>query len=75
MNGSVEERLAKIEQSLEVLIAIAIDRHLRDFPELGTVRAPRIEHVLRDGGLNGPQIALLLGKSRQAVSQNLAKPS
>jgi hypothetical protein len=73
VTGNMEERVAKIEQSLDVLIAIAIDRHLRDFPELGNARSPRMEHVLRDGGLNGPQIALLLGKSRQAVSQNLAR--
>lgn len=73
MNTSDNERLARIERTLGALLAIEVDRHLREFPTLGAVKARKMEHILSDGGLTGREIAKLLGKTPQAVSQNLSK--
>jgi DNA-binding transcriptional ArsR family regulator len=66
-------RLDRLERLVGALLSIAVDRHMREFPSLGSARAPKIEHILSDGGLTGREIAGLLGKSPQAVSQNLQR--
>lgn len=68
---SVPDRLDSMERAVNALLAIAVDRHMREYPSLGSPRAPKIEHLLSDSGMSGREIAKLLGKSPQAVSQNL----
>jgi hypothetical protein len=66
-------RLDRVERALNAILAISIDRHLRDYPELGSAKAPKMEHILSDAGLSGTEIAVLLNKTKQAVSQNLSR--
>lgn len=64
--------LLRIERRLTALLSIEIDKHLRASPELAKPRPRSIDRLLSDAGLKGTEIAAILGKSPQAVSQALA---
>jgi hypothetical protein len=64
--------LRRVDVTLSALLAIAIDRHLRD-TGLAQPRPRSIDRMLVDAGLTASEAARLLGKSPQAVSQILAK--
>ena len=72
MDDEVLNELKKLNRNLSALLSITVDRHLRD-TELAKPRPRSIDRMLADIGLNGTEIAMLLGKSRQAVSIALSK--
>lgn len=62
----VVQRLERLEAMLSGLLAVTIDRHLRD----GGLAKPRpraIDQILFDAGLTVAEIGHLLGKTPQAV--------
>jgi ParB-like chromosome segregation protein Spo0J len=61
--------LQRIDKRLSVLVAIVLDQYLREVAAKPKERSA--EQVLADAGLTHQQIADLLGKTRQAVSQGL----
>lgn len=63
----------RIDMHLKALLAIAIEDLLRRNPGLAEPRPRSIDKVLHDAGLPQGEIAALLGKTPQAVSQQLAK--
>ena len=63
----------EIARLLHALVAIDTERLLRDHPSLGASRFTSIEAVLLSAGLKNVEIAEVLGKSPQAVSQALAR--
>jgi hypothetical protein len=66
--------LKRLDTKLSALLAILVDQHLRD-TGLAQPRPRSIDRMLVDVGLTGAEVARLLGKSPQAVSQVLAKDS
>jgi hypothetical protein len=64
--------LHKIDAKLGALLVIAVDDLLRRTPELANPRPRSIDQMLSDVGLSQGEIAALLGKSPQAVSQQLS---
>src|ERR1700689_1281086 len=64
--------LKRLDATLSALLAIAIDQHLRD-TGLAQPRPRSIDRMLVDAGLTASEVARLLGKSPQAVSQVLAR--
>lgn len=65
--------LRSIDARLSALLAISVEDLLRRTPELANPRPRSIDRLLTDAGLDQAQVATLLGKSPQAVSQQLAK--
>lgn len=61
-----EERLESIEAKLTALLAITVDRYIRE-TGVATPRPRSIDTLLRDAGLTAQQIADILGKTPRAV--------
>jgi len=72
MNDDVLVELKKMNRLLSALLTITVDRHLRD-TEIAKPRPRSIDRMLADIGLQGTEIAKLLGKTPAAVSMALAK--
>jgi hypothetical protein len=72
MNDDILVELKKTNRLLSALLTITVDRHLRD-TDLAKPRPRSIDRMLADIGLQGNEIAKLLGKTPQAVSNALAK--
>lgn len=72
MNDDILVELKKMNRLLSALLTITVDRHLRD-TDLAKPRPRSIDRMLADIGLQGNEIAKLLGKTPQAVSNALAK--
>lgn len=72
MNEDILNELNKLNRNVSAVLAITVDRHLRD-TDLAKPRPRSIDHMLADLGLTGAEIAKLLGKTPQAVSIALNK--
>lgn len=71
MNEEMLEELKKNNRLLYALLAITVDQHIRG-TDLAKPRPRTIDRMLTDVGLSGVEIAKLLGKTPQAVSNALA---
>ncbi len=72
MNEDMLNELKKLNRNVSAMLAITLDRHLRD-TDLAKPRPRSIDRMLADLGLTGAEIAKLLGKTPQAVSIALSK--
>lgn len=72
MNEDMLNELKKLNRNVSAMLAITLDRHLRD-TDLAKPRPRSIDRMLADLGLTGTEIAKLLGKTPQAVSIALSK--
>jgi hypothetical protein len=72
MAEEISETLQRIDRNLAALLAITVDRHIRE-TDLAKPRPRSIDQMLSDVGISNTEIAKLLGKSPQAVSQVLSK--
>lgn len=72
MSDEILEELKSINTKMTALLTITVDRHLRD-TDIAKPRPRSIDRMLSDIGLSNTEIAKLLGKSVQAVGQNLSK--
>lgn len=72
MSEDVLNELKKLNRNVSAMLAITVDRHLRD-TDLAKPRPRSIDRMLADLGLSGSEIAKLLGKTPQAVSIALSK--
>ena len=72
MNDEILAELKKTNRLLSALLTITVDRHLRD-TDLAKPRPRSMDRMLADIGLQGAEIAKLLGKTPQAVSLALNK--
>ena len=72
MNEDILNELKKLNRNISALLAISVDRHLRD-TDLAKPRPRSIDRMLADLGLTGAEIAKLLGKTPAAVSIALSK--
>ncbi|WP_427894057.1 hypothetical protein ACQHIV_13055 [Kribbella sp. GL6] len=72
MSDELTDRLDRIDRVLSSLLAITVDQYLRTTPDLAKPRPRTIDRMLADAGLRHQEIAAVLGKTRQAVSQILA---
>ena len=72
MNEDILNELKKLNRNVSAMLAITVDRHLRD-TDLAKPRPRSIDRMLADLGLTGAEIAKLLGKTPQAVSIALSK--
>lgn len=72
MNEDILNELKKLNRNVSAMLAITVDRHLRD-TDLAKPRPRSIDRMLADLGLSGSEIAKLLGKTPQAVSIALSK--
>lgn len=72
MNEDILNELKKLNRNISAMLAITVDRHLRD-TDLAKPRPRSIDRMLADLGLTGAEIAKLLGKTPQAVSIALSK--
>lgn len=72
MTDNQPEALQRIEVTLNAILGIQVDQYLRE-TGLAKPRPRSVDRMLADFGLTGVQIASLLGKSPQAVSQVLAR--
>lgn len=61
-----EEQLTSIETKLTALLAITVDRHIRD-TGIAAPRPRSIDTLLRDAGLSAQEIGGILGKTQRAV--------
>jgi len=66
------DALARIERTLNAILGIQVEQFIRE-TGIATPRPRSVDRMLYDFGYTGAQIAMLLGKSPQAVSQVLAK--
>jgi hypothetical protein len=67
----MEEDLGRIEVRLNAVLALLLERFIRD-AGARDCREPRSpERILRDAGLSTSEIALLLGKSGRRVRKAL----
>lgn len=64
--------LNAIDAKLTAILTLMVDQYLRE-TELAKPRPRTIDRMLDDAGLTPVQIGRILGKSRQAVSQVLAR--
>jgi hypothetical protein len=71
MNEDILNELKKSNRMLYALLAITVDQHIRG-TDLAKPRPRSIDRMLTDVGLTGVEIAKLLGKTPQAVSNALA---
>lgn len=72
MSEDVLNELKKLNRNVSAMLAITVDRHLRD-TDLAKPRPRSVDRMLADLGLSGSEIAKLLGKTPQAVSIALSK--
>lgn len=66
----MEQHLQRIDAKLSALLAIMIDRYLRD-TEVARPKPRSIDQLLSDAGLANGEIAKLLGKTERAVQLKL----
>jgi len=66
------EVLKSIDRKLSAVVALLAEQALRT-AEPSKTRARNLDRTLTDQGLTGAQVARLLGKSPQAVSQALLR--
>lgn len=71
MDDEILNELKKINRMLSALLAITVDQHLRG-TDLAKPRPRSIDRMLTDVGLAGVEVARLLGKTPQAVSNALS---
>ena len=74
MNEEILNELKKNNRMLYALLAITVDQHIRG-TDIAKPRPRSIDRMLTDVGLTGVEIAKLLGKTPQAVSNALAGDS
>jgi hypothetical protein len=67
------EILSGIDRKLSAIVAMYAYRLLLEDEDLGRAKARSIDRLLADAGLKQGEVADLLGKSPQAVSQMLKK--
>lgn len=65
--------LQSIDAKVSAILAIQVHRTLLEDPELASPRPRSIDKLLYDAGLTQGQIASVLGKTVQAVSQMIKK--
>jgi len=65
--------LHSIDAKVTAMLAIQVYRTLLEDPELASPRPRSIDKLLYDAGLTQLQIASVLGKSVQAVSQMIKR--
>jgi hypothetical protein len=73
MTDRAELLLESIDKKLAAILAIVVDDYLRRTPNVGMARQRPIDKTLHDVGFTDAEVANLLGKSRQAVSQLLQR--
>ncbi len=66
------EALLRVEKVLTAILGVQVEQLIRD-TKIASPRPRSIDRMLSDFGLTGAQIAALLGKTPQAVSQALAR--
>ena len=66
------ETLESIDAKLGAILALTIDTYLRE-TEIAEPKPRSIDRMLKDAGLANAQIARMLGKTRQAVGEQLKK--
>lgn len=71
MESELLAELKKTNRMLNALLSIVVDQHLRG-TELAKPRPRSIDRMLSDNGLINTEIATLLGKTPQAVGQQLS---
>lgn len=57
---------SRLESKLNAILAILVDRHLRD-TEIARPKDRSIDRLLTDAGLTAKEIAALLGKTERGV--------
>jgi predicted XRE-type DNA-binding protein len=62
----------RVETLLRALLTIQVDQYLRA-TEIAKPRMRTIDRMLSDAGFSQPEVAKILGKSQQAVSNVLRK--
>jgi hypothetical protein len=70
MSNELLAELQKTNRMLNVLLSVVVDRHIRE-SDLAKPRPRSIDRMLSDNGLTNTEIATLLGKTPQAVGQQL----
>ena len=65
--------LQSIDAKVSAMLAIQVHRTLLEDPDLAEPRPRSVDKLLHDAGLNQREIASLLGKSVQAVSQMIKR--
>jgi hypothetical protein len=71
--GPLLDLLQGIDRKLNALLALYTHRVLLQDDSLAKPRPRSIDRMLADAGLKGVEIASILGKSQQSVSEMLAK--
>jgi len=71
MNNELTAELQKTNRMLNALLSIVVDQHIRG-TDLAKPRVRSIDRMLSDNGLTNTEIAILLGKTPQAVGQQLS---
>lgn len=66
--------LARVESKLNAILAILVDRHIRE-TEIARPKERSIDQLLSDVGLSSKDIAGLLGKTERAVNLQLQRGS
>lgn len=67
-----ENQLARVESKLSAILAILVDRHIRE-TDMARPKERSIDRLLSDVGLTAKEIAGLLGKTERAVNLQLQK--
>ena len=73
MPTELEANADAIHRKLNALLAVTVQRLLVEDESLADPRPRNIDQLLADAGLRQAEIADLLGKTPQAVSQALAR--
>jgi IS30 family transposase len=63
---------SRLESKLNAILAILVDRHLRD-TEIARPKDRSIDRLLTDAGLTAKEIAALLGKTERGVHIQLQR--
>jgi len=71
MGTELLAELQKTNRMLNALLSIVVDQHIRG-TDLAKPRPRSIDRMLSDNGLTNTEIAILLGKTPQAVGQLLS---
>lgn len=72
MAEAQDETLQRIETLLTAILGVQVEQFLRE-TGVAKPRPRSVDRMLSDFGLSGVQIAELLGKTPQAVSNSLAR--
>jgi DNA-binding MarR family transcriptional regulator len=66
-----DNKLDEIHRSLQILVALEIQKYRA--AQSDSTNLPPLELVLNDAGVTGREIARIMGKSPQAVSQAIQR--